>query len=76
VPEQEEAKHEYGVTLRSWDELPRADAVIAAVAHREFLGLSPANLGSKLAPGGCFVDVKSKFDAAAFRGAGYCVWRL
>jgi UDP-N-acetyl-D-galactosamine dehydrogenase len=76
VPEREEARHEYGVTLRSWEELPRADAVIAAVAHREFLGLSPANLGSKLAPGGCFVDVKSKFDAAAFRGAGYCVWRL
>ncbi len=76
VPEQEEARHEYGVTLRSWEELPRADALIAAVAHREFLGLTPANLGSKLAPGGCFVDVKSKFDAAALRGAGFCVWRL
>jgi UDP-N-acetyl-D-galactosamine dehydrogenase len=76
VPEHAEAQHEYGVTLRSWEELPRADAVVAAVAHREFLSLTPANLAPKLAPGGCFVDVKSKFDAAALKAAGFCVWRL
>ena len=29
-----EALHEYGVKLESWDDLPRADAVVAAVAHR------------------------------------------
>lgn len=76
VPEQEEARHEYGVTLRDWNELPRAEAVVAAVAHKEFLNLGPKDLESKLAPGGCFIDVKSKFDASAFRAAGYCVWRL
>ncbi len=31
-----EAMHEYGVTLRSWDELPRAQAIVAAVAHDAF----------------------------------------
>ena len=32
----EEAMHEYGVRLVRWDDLPRADAIVAAVAHREF----------------------------------------
>ena len=32
----QEAMHEYGVALRSWDELPRASAIVAAVAHDEF----------------------------------------
>ena len=31
----DEAIHEYGVTLTPWAELPRADAIVAAVAHRE-----------------------------------------
>jgi UDP-N-acetyl-D-galactosamine dehydrogenase len=30
----EEAMHEYGVKLETFEELPRADAVVAAVAHR------------------------------------------
>jgi UDP-N-acetyl-D-galactosamine dehydrogenase len=76
VPEQDEAKHEYGVTLRAWNELPRAEAVVAAVAHREFLNLGPKDFASKLSPGGCFIDVKAKFDAAALTTAGFCVWRL
>jgi carbonic anhydrase/acetyltransferase-like protein (isoleucine patch superfamily) len=25
--------HEYGVRLMAWDDLPRADAIVAAVAH-------------------------------------------
>src|SRR4029079_6279772 len=31
-----ETLHEYGVTLTAWDDLPRADAIVAAVAHRAF----------------------------------------
>jgi hypothetical protein len=33
-------------------------------------------LAQKVNRGGCFVDVKSAFDAAALRQAGLCVWRL
>ena len=36
VADAQEAVHEYGVTLRSWDQLPRAHAMVVAVAHREF----------------------------------------
>jgi UDP-N-acetyl-D-galactosamine dehydrogenase len=76
VAQADEAEHEYGVRLARWEDLPRADALIVAVAHRAFLSLGPAELGTKLAPGGCFVDVKSRFDRAAFERAGFNCWRL
>jgi UDP-N-acetyl-D-galactosamine dehydrogenase len=72
----EEAMHEYGVTLVKWDELPCADAIVAAVAHREYAALSVDELGEKVAAGGAFIDVKAAFDAAALRSAGLRVWRL
>ena len=74
--EHDEAMHEYGVPLQSWDELPRADAIVAAVAHREFAELSVEDFGKKLVKGGAFIDVKAAFDPAALKAAGYRVWRL
>ena len=38
----EQARHEYGVELLAWDQLPRADAIVAAVAHREYAELTAA----------------------------------
>ena len=72
----EEAMHEYGVDLVRWDALPVADAMVAAVAHREYAELSVAELGAKLVPNGAFIDVKAAFDPAAIRTAGYRLWRL
>jgi UDP-N-acetyl-D-galactosamine dehydrogenase len=71
-----EAIHEYGVRLMGWNELPRADAIVAAVAHREYAELSIGDFETKLAPGGAFIDVKSTFDVPALRAAGYRVWRM
>jgi UDP-N-acetyl-D-glucosamine/UDP-N-acetyl-D-galactosamine dehydrogenase len=71
-----EAMHEYGVTLRSWDELPRAQAIVAAVAHDAFKRRPLDDYVSKLQPGGLYVDVKSQADAAQFRSRGLAVWRL
>src|SRR5512139_1931844 len=71
-----EAMHEYGVTLRAWDELPRAQAIVAAVAHDAFKRRSLDEFVSKLQPGGLYVDVKSQADAAQFRSRGVAVWRL
>jgi len=72
----EEALHEYDVTLTGWDELPVADAIILAVAHEEFLGRPLSDYQQKVIEGGCFIDVKSKFDRDALHAAGLCVWRL
>jgi len=74
--EAEEALHEYGVELTSWDALPRADGIVAAVAHTEFAALSLEDIGKKLVKGGAFIDVKAAFDAKAIQGAGYKLWRL
>ena len=74
--ESDEAMHEYGVKLQSWDELPRADAIVAAVSHREFTELSVEDLSRKLVKGGSLIDVKAAFDATALRAAGLRVWRL
>ena len=76
VADAQEAFHEYGIELEAWDDLPRADALIAAVAHREVLERSLPEIGAKLSEGGCFVDVKAQFDSQGIRDAGYCVWRL
>lgn len=72
----EEALHEYGVRLLPWADLPRADAIVAAVSHRAVLALSADDFARKLIKGGCFIDVKSAFDAAELRTAGIAVWRL
>ena len=72
----DEALHEYGVALTPWAELPRADAIVAAVAHPEFMALTPEDLGRKLVKGGAFIDVKATFDPQALQAAGYRVWRL
>ena len=72
----DEALHEYGIPLAAWDDLPQADAIVAAVSHREYLAMPQADLLAKLKPGGLFVDVKSAYDPAAIKAAGYSLWRL
>ncbi|HET7832309.1 MAG TPA: nucleotide sugar dehydrogenase [Gallionella sp.] len=76
VADAEEALEEYGVELTPWEHLPKAHAVIAAVAHRSFLECSMEELQAKIVNGGVFMDVKSRFDANALRSLGYTVWRL
>ena len=72
----EEALHEYGVVLRRWEDLPRADAIVAAVAHKQYRQLGLEEIGRKVVKNGCFIDVKAGFDATALQGAGLTVWRL
>jgi UDP-N-acetyl-D-galactosamine dehydrogenase len=76
VASSEEARHEYGVELESWENLPRADAMIVAVAHRQFTEMPLTQFQTKITDKGCFIDVKSQFDPAALREAGLNVWRL
>jgi UDP-N-acetyl-D-galactosamine dehydrogenase len=76
VAEAAEAKHEYNIDLVKWEDLPKADALIAAVSHKELLARPLSDLQSKMSPGGCFIDVKSQFDQKALSDAGFSVWRL
>jgi len=72
----EEAAHEYQVKLVPWEQLPRADALVVAVAHRETVRRPVADYLAKLVPNGVLVDVKSVVDAQAFQAKGITVWRL
>jgi UDP-N-acetyl-D-glucosamine/UDP-N-acetyl-D-galactosamine dehydrogenase len=72
----EDALHEYCVKLRSWEELPAADALILAVSHKRFLETPVQEYLKKIVRGGCVIDVKSVLDAQAFRREGLRVWRL
>ncbi len=74
--ESDEAMREYGVPLLSWEALPRADAIVAAVAHKEFAGLTVEDFSKKMVKGGAFIDVKAAFDRTAIEAAGYKLWRL
>jgi UDP-N-acetyl-D-glucosamine/UDP-N-acetyl-D-galactosamine dehydrogenase len=76
VADAKEARHEYGLELKTWENLPRAEAIIAAVSHREFLARPLSGYLSKVAENGCFIDVKSQYDQTALREAGLSVWRL
>jgi UDP-N-acetyl-D-galactosamine dehydrogenase len=76
VADPADARHEYGIELVPWEALPTADAMVVAVAHRQFRSMGEGPLARKIAKGGCFIDVKSHFDASALRAAGLSVWRL
>jgi UDP-N-acetyl-D-glucosamine/UDP-N-acetyl-D-galactosamine dehydrogenase len=71
-----EALHEYDVRLRSWEDLPPADALVLAVSHRQFLETPMSGYLQKIVRRGCLIDVKSVLDPEPFRREGLQVWRL
>ncbi len=77
IAEPAEAAHEYGIALTRWEDLPdAADAIVAAVAHKDYLSRPLPDFLARLRAGGVFTDVKSAYDAAAIRAAGYVLWRM
>ncbi|MHB8346110.1 MAG: nucleotide sugar dehydrogenase [Acidiferrobacterales bacterium] len=76
VPQPVEAKHEYGIDLVDFNALPVADAIVLAVAHKQFLERGLADYKAKLNERGCFIDVKSQFDPQTLQAAGIASWRL
>jgi UDP-N-acetyl-D-glucosamine/UDP-N-acetyl-D-galactosamine dehydrogenase len=76
VADPAEARREYGLELRDWHELPRADAIIVAVPHREYMSRGLDDYRGKLNSGGCVIDVKSIFPMDAFAATDISHWRL
>lgn len=72
----EEAKHEYGVDLVKWNDIPKCDSVIAAVSHREYRENGLRMISEKINKGGVIVDVKSMYDRQKISDLGFIVWRL
>ncbi len=72
----EETVAEYGITLTALEKLQAADAVILAVAHKDYVGGGWPMMEKLLKGGqGVVLDVKSKLDRAQKPG-GIDLWRL
>ena len=76
VPDQQEAVHEYGITLETWAQLPQSDAILVAVSHQEFVAKPLTDYQAKLSAKGVLVDVKAIFDPQVVKAAGIPFWRL
>ena len=61
---------------RRGNELPKAAAIVAAVAHRAFKARPMSDYLGRLLPKAVVADVKSQFDAGELTGNGVTVWRL
>jgi len=60
IADPQEAMREYGVTLTPWKQLSRdADAIVVAVAHREYREQAADQLLACLQPRGVVIDVKA-----------------
>ena len=65
----DEARHEYGLDLlRGQPQAGRYDAVVLAVAHREFKALGAEAIRGFCKPGGVLFDVKSALPAGSADG--------
>ncbi|MBR6119055.1 MAG: nucleotide sugar dehydrogenase [Oscillospiraceae bacterium] len=77
VADADEARRIYGVEFCFPDELRELEALILAVAHREFSGLSLEKLAAMYRPGQpVLLDVKGMLDRKAYEAAGWRYWRL
>ena len=76
IVQSSEAEREYDLTLIPWEDLPLADAMVAAVSHRQYLDAPLDDLLAKLKPAGVFVDVKSAYPEKTITERGFRIWRL
>jgi UDP-N-acetyl-D-galactosamine dehydrogenase len=63
-----ETHHEYGIELTAKPKAGSYDAVVVAVAHREFLGLGPAGIRSFGSPNTVIFDIKHVLPKEASDG--------
>ncbi|OGV63987.1 MAG: GDP-mannose dehydrogenase [Lentisphaerae bacterium RIFOXYA12_FULL_48_11] len=71
-----EAMHEYGVKLTPFRKLRKASAVVLAVAHKEYRGLSIRQILKTMGRRPVIIDVKGVVDQVAARRMGLSLWRL
>lgn len=73
----DEAKRLYGVEFVDMESIQGADAVILAVAHKEFSSLSMGQIDKLYGDGEkVLLDIKGLLNRKAYEEAGYKYWRL
>lgn len=72
-----EAKRLYGVEFAEMDSIREMDAVVLAVAHKEFSGFSMADMDKLFRDGKkVLLDIKGLLNREEYERAGYIYWRL
>ena len=75
----DDAKRLYGITFDTMDAVKNMDAVIVAVAHKEFLSLDKEKISAFFDPNHSkkvFMDIKGLFDRKEYLTEDYIYWRL
>ncbi|MBD5456687.1 MAG: nucleotide sugar dehydrogenase [Lachnospiraceae bacterium] len=75
----EEAKRLYGIDFETMDAVKDMDAVIVAVAHKEFLAFDKEKISGFYNPvhgKKVFMDIKGLFDRKEYLTEDYIYWRL
>jgi len=70
------AKKEYQIELVTWKELINLDALILAVAHKEYIHLNKNRILEMLNGNGLIMDIKEIFNSDEFYDTGITIWRL
>ncbi len=76
VAEPAKAREIYGVNLKPFDELEKADVVVVAVAHHAYKTLTPEDFIHLSKDQPLLVDVKSIYNVEEMLTSGIRVWRL
>ncbi len=71
-----EAQHEYGLYLTPMQGLRPADALVEAVAHRQYCELTLEDIKRLLNDAPVLIDVKGIYDRQALEQSGIRLWRL
>ena len=72
-----EAKRLYGIDFADIDTIKDMDAVVLAVAHTEFLGMTVGQMEALFGEGKkVLLDLKGMLDRQEYEAVGYSYWRL
>ena len=77
IADAQEAQRLYGVEITGMDQIQNMDAVIMAVAHTEFTGLTMSRINGMFAEGKhVLLDIKGLLSREEYEQADYLYWRL
>lgn len=78
VADSREANREYGISFTKDGEIRQMDAVILAVAHEQYAGLTQEQIAAYFKTEGqrILVDIKGILNKKEYEEAGYFYWRL
>ncbi|MGE4341606.1 MAG: nucleotide sugar dehydrogenase [Bacilli bacterium] len=80
VAHSHEAKKEYGIELKTINEISKVDAIVVAVAHEVFKKMDLKTINSFFEQNGqktrVIADLKGILDKAIYENSNYLYWRL